>query len=176
MSPPVPRVTLERSGTLAPDVPCPYCGKGARYWPTSAHLYSGREYGPVWECAPCQAWVGCHPDGRPLGRLADRSLRQAKMKAHEAFDPMWKAKARKERIGAKAARNAGYAWLARQLGIEREDCHIGMFDLAMCNRVVAVCMSAREMAATRADMRAKGIGPPQKAGMPPLRGNGVPAP
>ena len=101
------------------------------------------DYGAVWECRPCEAWVGCHPQGTPLGRLADKALRQAKMAAHAAFDPFWKAKMRRDGWPQKRARNAGYEWLAGQMGIAREDCHIGMFDEAQCRRVVEICEAVR---------------------------------
>jgi hypothetical protein len=36
-------------------------------------------------------------------------------------------------------RTEAYAWLATQLGITKEACHMLNFDAAMCERVVAVC-------------------------------------
>lgn len=119
---------------------CPYCGKDAK-------LVEGREVYPYrydlydkrfWTCAPCDARVGCHNGtDRPLGRLADGALRRAKMAAHAAFDPLWKS-------GAMRRENA-YAWLAVRLGIEdvAKDCHIGEFDVATCERVVAICNEER---------------------------------
>ncbi len=65
------------------------------------------------------------------------------MAAHAAFDPLWKAKQRKEGISASKARGAGYLWLANTLGIERKDCHIGMMDRATAQRVVALCRRDR---------------------------------
>lgn len=123
-------------------VTCAYCSGHAKFCATSSHLYS-RDYGPVWHCAPCQAWVGCHPDGKPLGRLADAALRSAKMVAHNAFEPLIAVKMRREGCSKTQARNAGYAWLAQQLGIDPRKCHIGMFDEAMCKRVEIVCSPYR---------------------------------
>lgn len=34
------------------------------------------------------------------------------------------------------SRRAAYSWLAKQLGIEEKDCHIGMFNLEQCAAVV----------------------------------------
>jgi hypothetical protein len=85
-----------------------------------------------WRCIPCKAYVGCHPDSDwPLGRLANAELRAAKVRAHAAFDPMWR------RGGM--TRNDAYTWLAKALGIERECCHIGEFDVELCESVVSVC-------------------------------------
>lgn len=102
-----------------------------------------RSYGgSVWLCRPCDAWVGCHKNSKrniPLGRLANAELRQAKIKAHAAFDPLWQAVAERDQINQCRARNRGYAWMAKQMGITREECHIGKFDVAQCGRVVELC-------------------------------------
>ncbi|PPE78258.1 hypothetical protein C3941_19530 [Kaistia algarum] len=125
-------------------VPCTYCGKAAELV-TGATMYPHRPdlaAKQFYRCVPCSAWVGCH-DGttRPLGILATAELRQAKSAAHAAFDRLWKAKIERDGCSKKAARGAGYAWLADQLGIEAADCHIGMMDAATCRRVVELCAS-----------------------------------
>lgn len=130
-----------------PNAPvCPYCGAKAVFHSTSAHVYR-RDYGPIWACDPCAAWVGCHPGTRkPLGRLADKALRDAKIRAHAAFDPLWKAKIKRDQCSKGEARSKGYAWLSQQLGIPPRDTHIGMFDAALCARVVELCQSVRRTA------------------------------
>lgn len=111
---------------------CPYCAQPAELMLSSAPLYRGIDYGPVWICRPCQAWVGCHPETtNPLGRLANAALRRAKMAAHAAFDPLFKS--------GRMKRGEAYAWLAKALGIEKTACHIGMMDEAQCIKVKAVC-------------------------------------
>lgn len=117
------------------DAPtCDYCGEPA-VLADSAEVYGGRSYGMIWLCRPCQAWVGCHRHtDRPLGRLANAELRQWKMKAHTAFDQLWKIPPR-----LLGNRSNAYAWLAERLRIEPKHCHIGMFDVATCKRVVEVC-------------------------------------
>lgn len=136
------------------SIGCPYCRKPATFHLDSSAFYNGTDYGPLWACVRCGAWVGCHENtAKPLGRLADSALRVAKQKAHAAFDPLWKAKWRQLRaqeslrngapapftFGKKQARGRAYLWLAQRLGIERKDCHIGMFDVVMCERVVEAC-------------------------------------
>lgn len=119
---------------------CPYCQRPARLHAMSNALYHGRDYGPAWVCSPCGAWVGCHPGTtNPLGRLADRDLRKAKQEAHAVFDPLWRAKQCRYDLTKRDARNQGYRWLAFRLGISRDACHIGMFDLETCRRVVEIC-------------------------------------
>jgi len=52
---------------------------------------------------------------------------------------MWEAKMRREGVTKGAARKAGYQWLAGQLEIDVDDCHITLFDEALCLRVVEAC-------------------------------------
>jgi hypothetical protein len=112
---------------------------------SSESLYHGRDYGPVYACLPCQAWVGCHRGTtQPLGRLADAELRRAKMDAHQAFDRTWRAlharrQADEPQCTLRRTRASRYRRLAELLGIPPRDCHIGMFDVETCRRVVALC-------------------------------------
>ena len=122
---------------------CPYCNSkservyGDKIYPRRPDLWAQIFY----RCKPCKAWVGTHKNsnGKPLGRLANLELRRAKGKAHAAFDRLWKAKMQRDDCSKSQARKAGYRWLAEQLEIDPKDCHIGMFDVEMCNRVADIC-------------------------------------
>lgn len=116
------------------EILCAYCGLPAVFQPRSDHLYR-RDYGPIWECKACNAWVGCHRGTKtPLGRLANGQLRKAKMAAHDAFDATWK-RGEYKRF---QHRGMAYKWLSEAMGISQAECHIGMFDEAQCARVVEV--------------------------------------
>ena len=119
---------------LALQVVCPYCMEpaekvtGEAIYPHRPDLYNKMFY----QCEDCEAYVGCHPGtDKPLGRLANAQLRRAKSAAHAVFDPIWKN-------GSKQ-RGEAYAWLAAQLSIDKNDCHIGMFDVGTCQRVIEIC-------------------------------------
>lgn len=129
----------------APDIEviCDYCSAKATFLKTSETVYHGRDYGPLWICEPCQAWVGCHPDLRPLGRLADSELRQAKRDAHLQFDRLWKdwafaypdlgrCNARLKRL----MRARAYAWATDAMNIPADKCHIGQFNVEQCNQLI----------------------------------------
>ena len=114
---------------------CPYCDSeaslvtGEKIYPHRKDLYSKS----FWYCDNNHesAYVGCHGDtNKPLGRLADSELRYWKSSAHRAFDPIWK--------GGKLNRSAAYKKLASVLGIKTQDCHIGMFDVKTCRKVIDV--------------------------------------
>jgi hypothetical protein len=42
---------------------CPYCERAAVFVEDSSLVYR-KDYGPIWYCKPCQAWVGCHDGTR----------------------------------------------------------------------------------------------------------------
>lgn len=114
-------------------VKCPYCDrepllvKGDVIYPKRQDLVNNL----YWLCKPCDAYVGCHGDSsRPMGRLANAELRQAKVKAHKVFDPLWKS--------GRMTRRQAYAWLATRLDIPRDQTHIGMFDVETCLKVVQI--------------------------------------
>lgn len=107
---------------------CPYCDKATEYV-DSKEIY-GKSYGMVYICKPCHSWVGVHKSNptESLGRLANHELREAKKEAHFYFDKIWKT--------TKLTRNETYNSLSKFLKIEKEYCHIGMFDIEKCKKVV----------------------------------------
>lgn len=129
------------------NITCPYCQQPAKYMASSEAVYHGRDYGPLWACLKCEAWVGCHPGTKkPLGRLANAELRKAKMAAHAAFDPIWKARyATKSPADPKykkgMARGGRYKKLAELMGLTRDECHIGEMNVEQCLKVVELCQS-----------------------------------
>ncbi len=116
-------------------VMCDYCGRQARFI-DSSFIY-GRSYGMIYYCPDCKAWVGVHKGTDiPLGRLADAKLRKAKMAAHAAFDVIWRHR--------RTTRKSAYKWLSEQMGLPVEKTHIGMFDIAQCEQVIALCKKRME--------------------------------
>ena len=62
--------------------------------------------------------------------MANAELRKYKHEAHDVFDLIWKKHFMK--------RAQAYTWLSKQLGTERDYTHIGMFDVEICKKVIAV--------------------------------------
>jgi len=119
------------------EIECQYCGGSAKRVDSS--VVYGRSYGDIFLCAPCDAYVGVHKSsGLPLGKLANRELRDWRKKAHAAFDPTWKRRI-KNGNSKSYVRNKAYSWLASKLDIPREACHIAMFDCEQCKKVCQIC-------------------------------------
>lgn len=106
---------------------CPYCNKDSELI-DSIEIY-GTSYGMMFICRPCNAYVGTHSTKNPpeaLGRLANAELREWKKRVHAAFDPLWE--------NGSMYRRSAYKWLSVQMGIPFKECHIGMFDIEMCQK------------------------------------------
>lgn len=122
-----------------PEIPtttCPYCG-GSSKLVDSREIY-GRSYGLVWHCRPCDAYVGVHKDSpthAPLGSLANRDTRAWRVRAHDAFDPLWKR--------GRVSRSDAYKMLADKLRISPARTHISWLDVEGCKEVVR---AAKEIA------------------------------
>lgn len=119
-------------------IKCHYCQGDAKFvggqdiYPHRPDLWGKKFY----LCKPCDAYVGCHPNSvNPLGILANAKLRAMKSSAHAAFDPMWR--------NGDMTRSAAYSWLASTLEIEKDQCHIGMFNEFTCMRVIIASNSWR---------------------------------
>ena len=129
---------------------CPYCHNKTEYI-DSIEVYGNKSYGMIYICRPCSAYVGVHKGtDNALGRLANADLRKAKMEAHHWFDQIartdtgvinevWPVFIKKT-----SNRSKSYLWLSKYLGISVDDCHIGMFDVDMCMRVVEISKLALE--------------------------------
>jgi hypothetical protein len=115
---------------------CPYCGSLAELVDT-ATIYHGKSYGWAWKCPSCaDVYCGCHKGTKkPLGTMANATLRRRRMEAHVNFDPLWRSK--------RGGRTSGYKWLADQLSIPVDECHIGSMNVEQCNLVVQVCRAKR---------------------------------
>ena len=82
-------------------------------------------------CFPCDARVWCHEhNGSPLGTLANRKLRLLRKICHRLLDAMWNQ--------GQMERDQAYEWLASKLALTRRQCHIGLFDEALCKRAIEV--------------------------------------
>lgn len=120
---------------------CPFC-KGQAKLKTWKEVYGaeGDERKRFWVCDPCDARVGCHlpadENGRgglgdgtvPLGTMANRPLRGMRLKAHGAFDQMWR--------GLGWSRTRAYHWLASEMRKPISTAHIAMFNEKECEQVI----------------------------------------
>ena len=108
---------------------CPYCNSPAEFHEDSIFIY-GKDYGAVYACCKypaCDSYIGVHKGTQiPLGRLANKELRQARIKAHQIIDKYWQDN--------KMSRNAVYKILSKMFG--KKEVHIGELKLPSCKKII----------------------------------------
>jgi len=110
---------------------CPYCNGKTKVVKEKfiyGKTYKGKSIICCENFPKCDAFVGTHANGEPLGRLANKDLRKAKIEAHKYFDILWQ----KHGID----RTDLYSMLSEHLKLPKELTHIGMFQKTTCQKVV----------------------------------------
>ncbi len=130
-----PRRTLQRkrhSGWLSPPDACPCCGGGVRLV-NNAEIYR-KSYGTwpyIYLCGQCGASAAVHPETIfPIGTMADKPLREARQRVHDALERVRRA----YWLDVRQARER----LARLMDIPIAACTIATFDAGHCTRALAV--------------------------------------
>lgn len=103
---------------------------------------SETRYGSRYGCPIDGCDVMCW--GGSTSTPADQATRDARQRAHAAFDEHWKKRDGSNIVlhhgrGPGQRRHYTYTSLARVLGIPMEKCHIGMMSAVDCERVVMAC-------------------------------------
>lgn len=119
---------------------CPYCDKEPKYVDSKV-IYNGVSYGMIYLCEDCDAYCGVHNRNSKvsLGRLANAELRRWKKDAHGHLDVLWRDKMKRDEVPKHIARTAAYKWVSEKLGIPLPLCHIGMFNVVDCKRLITLC-------------------------------------
>lgn len=117
---------------------CRYCGGVIRlipiesiYGPAAAkRLELTGEF--IYQCQNCNARVGCHKGTtRPLGNVANETLRLKRIETHQVFDAYWTRR--------RMTRTDAYRWLAKKLGLSERKTHIGSFEMDQCQKTIDLC-------------------------------------
>lgn len=146
---------------ILPDMPpldCPDCD-GKLYLQHAPTSWGGNPFAYLCENRPtCRGLCSAHPDGTPQGTPADQKTRTARRLTHSVFDPLWQhapvmscyAAEPDDKKATRAiryrARVRAYAWLADQLGMTEDECHIGLFDIETLRLAYRLCRHASPQA------------------------------
>lgn len=130
---------------VVPEI-CRYCGGVIRLVPAE-NIYgeaAAKRLGlvgeSIYQCQNCNARVGCHKGTtRPLGNVANETLRLKRMETHQVFDDYWRRRG--------MTRTAAYRWLAKHLHLSVEQTHIGSFEMDQCQQVINLCQKEEKEAA-----------------------------
>ena len=109
---------------------CPHCDGTDIEICKNSRIYRGKTYGEwpwIVLCNGCWAYVGLHPfTGIPLGTLADRATRDARMQSKKQFIA-WQEQ-------HNLSRNDAYRLLSQRMRIPLEQCHFAWFSVEQCNQ------------------------------------------
>ena len=93
---------------------------------------------PFWICDTCNNFVGCHHKTNnrtnPLGVIATKPIKQARMNIHALIDPIWKSK--------KMARGQVYAHMTKAMGKTFHSSHLT--NIEDCQKAIRAAQSLRE--------------------------------
>jgi len=67
------------------------------------------------------------PERHRFSARNDATLVRARDSAHKEFDKIWKKR--------HMTRTEAYRWLAREMGVPYDDCHMGMMSVSDCRKV-----------------------------------------
>lgn len=94
------------------------------------------KFGPFYGCSRFPLCRGTHGanklTGAPLGTPADTATKAARVKAHAAFDRLWRGK------DSAMSRTDAYAWLASVMKLSVDDAHIARFTAAQCEQITTI--------------------------------------
>ena len=117
---------------------CRYCGglillvPAERIYGPKAAKRLGLSGERIYQCQNCNARVGCHKGTeRPLGNVANETLRLKRIETHHVFDAYWKAQ--------HMTRTGAYKWLSQQMRLPVKQAHIGGFEMDQCQQVINLC-------------------------------------
>lgn len=104
-------------------------------------LLDGR-FGPFFGCPhyPDCDWI--QDAANPRAMPSNKDTREARVAAHYRLDAFWKIAMSQRQLAKHEARGRAYEWLAEQLEMAQLDCHIELFDVETCERVVAITNAA----------------------------------
>jgi hypothetical protein len=74
-------------------------------------------------------------NGEPRGYPADKETRRWRVKAHKAFDRLWK--------DGGMTRISAYTWLAGRMGLKKHECHIAMLDKDQCKAAIDIIKGSK---------------------------------
>ena len=113
-------------------VRCPYCG-GTAILRDASYVYGNKSKGgKAYVCShypACNSYVGVHKGTTmPKGTLANKELRQKRIRAHSIFDQIWKQ--------GILSKQEAYRWIADKFCLNDHEAHIGKFSDYMCEQLI----------------------------------------
>lgn len=110
---------------------CPDCGSPMKLRETKKFQWRNGHNRMFYGCSrfpDCRGIRPSHPDGTPYGKPADKETKGWRIKAHAAFDKLWKEWGYK--------RPEAYILLQTMMGMSAKDAHISLFTSEDCQKLI----------------------------------------
>ena len=108
------------------------------------------DFGKFYGCTnfpKCEAKHSAHQaTGKPMGTPAVKVVREARIRAHAAFDLLWKPRSPWQVKPPPMSRKAAYRWMQEALNLSKDEAHIGLFTVERCEALIAVVGAVTEKA------------------------------
>lgn len=122
------------------EMRCPFCGGPIVFRSAEGIYRDNRKNVMLYVCShypECDSYVRADPvTKKPIGTMADRTLRELRNAAHHCFDQLYK----KEYMTKAEA----YMWLSQKLALPLSETHIGLFGTYYCETVIRECKKFME--------------------------------
>lgn len=105
---------------------CPECG--------APMVLKSSKFGKFWGCSEwsvtrCKGSVSAHQaTGEPMGTPARQEVKEARKRAHRAFDELW--------TSGRMSRKHAYQWMQKVMKLSKREAHIANFGLAQCQQLI----------------------------------------
>lgn len=123
---------------------CPEPGCGGRL------VLKKADFGLFYGCENYPKCSGKHSahqaSGAPMGVPAPKAVREARIRAHEAFDRLWKVVSPWQKVPPPMNRKAAYRWLQTALKLTKNEAHIGRFTVEQCENLIVAVKAAVQKA------------------------------
>ena len=140
----MPGAAVDKARGETPRLACPEPGCRGVLRLQRSLLY-GLFYGC--EMPDCTGRHSAHQaTGEPMGTPATKEVRAARIRAHEAFDTLWKKRSPWQKAAPPMKRTAAYAWMQRALNLSKDAAHIGLFTVDQCEALIVAVKAASQKA------------------------------
>lgn len=114
------------------EMRCPFCGGRVVFRSAEGIYQDNRKNVMLYICShypECDSYVRADPvTGKPIGTMADRTLRELRKEAHRCFDTIYKK--------GYMTKAEAYMWLSQKLSLPLSETHIGLFGNYYCEVVI----------------------------------------
>ena len=126
------KTTNKKKKKKQQEMRCPFCGGRVVFRSAEGIYHDNRKNVMLYICSHypgCDSYVRADPiTKKPIGTMADRTLREFRKEAHHSFDQLHEK--------GYMTKAEAYMWLSQKLALPLSETHIGLFGNYYCEVVM----------------------------------------